>query len=61
MTIDEMIVVNHIGQPASAYKDYYEAFLEALPADECRYAVLYVDDVVNHHGVKKRELVFYGW
>lgn len=56
-----MIVVNHIGQPASAYKDYYEAFLEALPADECRYAVLYVDDVVNHHGVKKRELVFYGW
>ncbi|CDH50255.1 predicted protein [Lichtheimia corymbifera JMRC:FSU:9682] len=58
---DEMIVVNQIGQPAGAYKDYYEAFLEALPANECRYAVLYVDDVVNHHGVKKRELVFYGW
>lgn len=56
-----MIVVNQIGQPAGAYKDYYDAFLEALPANECRYAVLYVDDVMNHHGVKKRELVFYGW
>lgn len=60
-TIDEVIVVNQIGKPADAYNDYYDAFLEALPANECRYGVLYLDDVMDHQGIKKRELVFYGW
>ncbi|CDS11883.1 hypothetical protein LRAMOSA04079 [Lichtheimia ramosa] len=58
---DEVIVVNQIGKPADAYNDYYDAFLEALPANECRYGVLYLDDVMDHQGIKKRELVFYGW